>query len=140
MKAHWTARYLGQPYVEGGCWHLFRQVQREQFDREVREVPAPEKLAEIVRAFRDRTDSFGWVKVARPVEGAAVLMSAAMHPHHVGTYVADVRGGSVLHAVKGVGVALPPLSHIEALRWRIVGYYVPAADPLASTQTTQRAA
>lgn len=130
---HWTERFNGLPYEKGAngpdafnCLHFVAHVEREQFDTIVPIVPEPEKLGEIMRAFRDQVDRSGWAKVDKPRGGDVVLMAHLKYPSHIGVYVDDVQGGgSVLHCVEGQGSALHTMFHLQAARWRVVGFYRP---------------
>lgn len=129
---HWTSRYIGLPYAKGAngpdawnCLHFVALVEREQFGRVVPIVPEPDRLGEIARAFRDQVGRSGWTKVDKPRSGDVVLMAHFQHPSHIGVFVGDVQGGAVLHSVEGHGSALHTLFHLQAARWRIVGYYRP---------------
>jgi hypothetical protein len=126
---HWTERYLGLPYEEGGCFFLFQRVQRERFGREAPPLCGgmPDKLLAVVRAFEAASTSGQWRAVDRPIEGDAVLMSSSREPHHVGTFVALGRG-RVLHSLRGQGSALPAIEQLATTHLNIVGFYRPAAD------------
>lgn len=133
---HWTERFNGLPYAKGGagpdafnCWFFFAHVQFEQFGRSVPILShQPENLGAIARAFRDEVGSSGWRKIEKVdgwKSGDGVLMAHLRHPSHVGVYVDDVAGGSVLHCAEGHGSALHTMFHLQAARWRITGFYRP---------------
>lgn len=126
MSGHWTEPYLGLAHEPGGCWLLFLRVQRERFGRAIDEVGVPESLRERIAALRAGSATGGWLKVETPRDGDGVLMSCSKHPHHVGVYVGDV--GAVLHSCDGAGGMLHTMYHLQASRWRIVGFYRPSAE------------
>jgi hypothetical protein len=127
--AHWTERYLGRAYDDGGCWFLFRDVQRERFGRAI-DMPGvvPTTLRAQVRAFEAGSTALRWAKVERPLEGDAVLMSESRHPHHIGTYVEMKDGPRVLHSLRGQGSACPSLAAIRLARFNVLGFYRPADE------------
>lgn len=135
MSEHWTRAYLGRCYDSAGigpmffnCWTFFGLVQRQQFGRELPEPPAAEKLAAIVRVFREGPDAFGWRKLEGGEtrrDGDGVLLSHRNQPHHIGVYVATWNQGGVLHCLPGPGSVLQSLLHLELGAWNIVGVYRP---------------
>lgn len=137
-EPHWTTRFIGVPHEKGAngpdafnCLFYVAHVQRERFGQKVPLVEQPEQLGAIVRAFRDgEQDAMrsGWAKVAKPRTGDIVLMAHMKYPSHIGIFVDDVAGGSVLHSLEGHGSALHSLFHLAAGRWRITGYYRPASE------------
>lgn len=131
---HWTERFNGLPYAPDGtgpeafnCWFFFAHVQREQFGVDVdMATGSPVSLSQIARTFRQQLASSGWRKVEKSEgwrSGDGVLMAHFRYPSHVGIYVDDVGGGSVLHCSAGQGSALHTLFHLEIARWRIAGVY-----------------
>ncbi|MCX7364821.1 MAG: hypothetical protein NTV97_23705 [Alphaproteobacteria bacterium] len=137
--AHWTQRYLGMPYEPGGCLLLFVRVQRERFGRIVDPVAIPGALRERILAFSAAPETVGWARVARPIDGDAVLMSFHARPHHIGVYVADVARGSVLQSIEGSGVVLPSLASQAAGFWRVLGFYRPQAEIAADAVAREAA-
>ena len=125
MTRHWTEAYIGRPYVDGGCWLLFREVQAGQFGRSVDVPSIPDTPLRIMRAFESGSKSHRWVQVADRRDGDGILMSENEAPHHVGTYVAMPGGGRVLHSLKGQGSALHTFEHLKLVRFNIVGFYRP---------------
>lgn len=131
---HWTQRYLGMPYEPGGCLLLFVRVQRERFGRVIDPVSIPGALRDRILAFSAALEQVGWVKVATPIDGDAVLMSFHNRPHHIGVYVGDVARGSVLQSIEGSGVVLPSLASQEAGGWRVLGFYRPQGEVAAAAR------
>ncbi len=129
MTAHWTEAYVGRPYVPGGCFLLFRDVQAAQYGRTVDFDQVTDDLRANVRAFEAGLKNYRWAAVAWPQDGDGVLMSENNAPHHVGTVVDLPAGQRILHSLKGQGVMLHTLTHIELLRFNIVGYYRPIGSP-----------
>lgn len=132
---HWALAYLGLPYEKGSngprtfdCWTLFLKVQRERFGRTLEELPSPPTLFATAKALKRWVVRFDWHEVALPRSGDAVYLADLRHPMHVGIFVDDVRGGAVLHTVKGAGSCLPSLGDLRAFGWRITGFYRPAGE------------
>lgn len=108
------------------CWTYFRYVQLEQFGRWIEAIDRPDGRLARLKLFRDRPDSFGWRKVAdrhQAQSGDPVLLTCKKHPHHIGIWVADVSGGSVLHCYEGAGATLQSPLHLELGDWWITGIY-----------------
>ena len=150
MTDHWTLRFLDVAYERDGegprafnCWTYFRHVQLEQFGRWIEAIDRPDGRIARLKLFRDRPDSFGWRKVAADLHGARlearsgdpVLMTCKTHPHHIGIWVDDVGGGSVLHCCEGAGAALQSPLHLEMGDWRITGVYRPIEDMAGEERT-----
>ena len=138
MSAHWSLEFVGAAYAADGegpgafnCWAHFRHVERRRFNREIPPLPMPADLLGVVKLFRDRSDSFGWVRIEKPrkpMDGDAVLMSHRDRPHHIGIYVASVPGEAVLHCTEGVGSVLSSMFHLEVANWNIIGIYHPIEE------------
>lgn len=138
MSSHWSLPYIGLAYDIAGdgpdafnCWSFFRHVERERFGRELPAVPGVDRLPTIVRAFRDRSDSFGWRRLAngeKRDDGDAVLMSHRDRPHHVGVWVDSVPACAVLHCTEGAGSVLHSPFHLDIAGWNIVGTYRPIGE------------
>jgi hypothetical protein len=75
---HWAAEYIGLPWQADGdgpnsfhCWALVRHVEREQFGRNLPEIPNPDDLLAIARNFRDHPERRRWDLVRRPKRATA---------------------------------------------------------------------
>jgi cell wall-associated NlpC family hydrolase len=121
--SHWAAGYVGTPWVAGesDCWSLARRIWRERFGWDVPPLAVDAASALDTRRAGAAASSFiGWIEVADPREGDAVLMAMGRHPCHVGIYV---DGGRVLHAVEGAGAVCTPLGRLRDMGYRAVGYW-----------------
>lgn len=133
---HWTEQYLGFPYANGGddpsgfnCWGFFRHVEREQFGIAAPEIAEPGKLSKLLRKVPAAAQALGWEIVTAPRSGDAALMAHWKHPSHVGVWVDDVDGGSVLHCLNGAGSVLHSRMHLLVANWRIIAFYRPVDMP-----------
>lgn len=124
-QRHWSEDYLGRGYEESGrCFGFFLAVQEERFGRR---IPV-EAIAEGFAAVREQRRVVGWVKVDQPRDGDAVMMAHRADPKHIGIWVSDVAGGSVLHCVRGAGSALHSAEALKIAEWRIISFYRPAGE------------
>lgn len=117
MPDHWTARWIGRPWVPGisDCWSLARAVWAAEFGRTVAPLPVdPDDLRAAARTLAD--GAAGWIAVAEPAEGDGVLMARGRHPCHVGVWVAPDR---VLHAVRRAGCLCTPAARLDQLGYRV---------------------
>lgn len=125
--AHWSARYVGRPYVAGAddCAALAAAVQREVFGRDVA-LPAerPSHLPEAAKMIAAVERDHGR-PIAEPVEGCIVLMRKGQHarPWHVGVYFAQGGEGWVLHATSRAGAIATRIRQLPALGLSVEGYY-----------------
>ncbi len=117
--AEFVQRVIGLPWRENGygpdaydCWGLARACQREVFGRSLPIVDYPATLRAIVRTMNDHTVRDAWPEVKLPAHGDIVTMTAALHPHHVGTWL-QLEGGCILHATRREGVMCSSLHHIR---------------------------
>lgn len=102
--------YIGGAWTEEhDCFWWFRKIQKEIFNKHV--LPCL-NLAEKRQEYQQ------WVEVEKPEEGAAVWMSKAGEPHHIGVWT----GCGVLHALEGQGVVHETLTQIELMGWKIVRF------------------
>lgn len=125
--AHWSARYIGRPYVahRDDCAALAADVQREVFGREVT-LPA-ERPADL----RDAATMIAAVEhdhgtpIPEPVEGCVVLMRKGQHarPWHVGVYFEQGGDAWVLHALERRGTIATRIRQLPALGLHVEGYY-----------------
>lgn len=143
--SHWAASYVGLPWKADGegpppgaagrdpdktwsfhCWAFVRFVQRRHFGRELPEIPNPQDLLAMARAFRDHPERRRWTPVETPAEGDCALMRQARYPIHVGVWVEAEplsRGGGVLHCIRGSGVVFQRLDALVLHGWRVEGFY-----------------
>lgn len=121
---------IGLPWVAGArgpeaydCWGLFLTVQRQQFGRDLPEIPVDAlDLRAVLNAFTAHPERQRWQSVSAAEEGDAVLMRQSRYPVHIGVWL-DIDGGGVLHAVRHAGVVFQSLAALDAHGWRIEGHY-----------------
>ncbi|MCJ2009811.1 glycoside hydrolase [Methylobacterium sp. J-092] len=109
------------------CWHLAGLVQDRLFGRAL-PIAAPGLVADVrarARAMAEHPARADWQPVARPVDGALVLMGKVEGAEtHAGTWLAE-QCGVILHNDEGHGVVFDsPLELAAARRWRLT-YLVP---------------
>ena len=126
---HWSAAYVGVPYVEHGrtidscdCWGLLTLV----FGREkgialpsYSEV-SPKEMAEIERLARGEIDDGTWVEVERGRAFDAALFRQGRFDSHIGIMI---DGRQMLHSDRRSGTAR--IDRIDAGHWRdqFAGFY-----------------
>jgi len=123
---HWSAKYIGQPYIEGenDCASFAVKVQREIFERN---ILLPQNRA---------ANYIGWSKqidehknecatpTTEPVEGDAVLMMGKGRTNHIGIYVNFCNVPYVLHAMHNAGqVCLHRIRELENIGLKLEGFY-----------------
>lgn len=129
MTLHWSASYVGTPYVDHGraadgcdCWGLVRLVYaREKHILLPSYVEvSPEELAEINTIVRKEIDTGIWFKVDDPREFAVAVFRRGRHDSHVGVMVNERQ---MLHSDKYAGGAR--VERVDTGRWasQFVGYY-----------------
>jgi hypothetical protein len=130
MQDHWAAPLIGLPWVAGtrDCWSFAREVWRDRFGWDVPPVDVdPASPLAARRAFAAAPEAEGWIPVARPSEGCAVLMARGQRPCHVGVWIEPQTEtgltGGVLHAVEGQGVIFTRLSALAAMGWTVAGFW-----------------
>lgn len=130
---HWSARYIGLPFVDLGrdveaagvdCYGLLRAVLLHEAGVELsaHDELGPKDMMRAARALDTAASEFPWKRVDEPKEFDAVLMRAAGGNRantHCGV-MAD--GGRVLHTTAATGSVLVPLTHLS-IRSRIAGFY-----------------
>lgn len=126
---HWASRYIGLPWSAQGegpesfhCWAFVRHVQAAHFARVLPEIPNPEDVLALARAFRDHPERRRWVSVPRPADGDCVLLRQARYPVHVGVWL-DIDGGGVLHCERIDGVVFQRVAALAMHGWQIEGFY-----------------
>jgi len=124
---HWAVPYLGKPWRIGAdgpdaydCWGLVRAILRQRAGIELQPIVESD-VRDLIRAFETHPERKAWVKVERPRELDAVLMSQARHPVHVGIWV-DASGGRVLHAAKPMVAAQDEIA-LKAGGYKVHGFY-----------------
>lgn len=128
---HWTSRYVGVPFVDGGrgiegldCWGLFRLVYAERLgivlpsygDTSAFDLMAvTEAMAAGVAADEQ------WREVLAPQEYDGVLMRAygAREPGHVGVMIDKQR---LLHVEQKTAAVIVPIDHYS-VRSRILSFW-----------------
>ena len=126
--AHWSAQFVGQPYVLGDadCAALAVQVRREVFKRPVPPAVEMERAASALGRARQMADGvldYG-VRTEYPQEGDVVLMRCRGRPSHVGVFCLVDDEPSVLHAMKNAGMAvLHRLRDLPRVNLAVEGFY-----------------
>lgn len=126
--AHWSARYVGRPYVPNrdDCAQLAADVQREVFGRDVT-LPAerPAGIREAAQLIAQIERDHGR-RIEAPAEGCVVLMRRGKEarPWHVGVYFEQGGEGWVLHATKTSGQAIATrVRQLPMTGLQIEGFY-----------------
>ena len=123
---HWSANYLGVPWVAGesDCWAFFRQVQAERFGRLVPAVPDyAGDIRQAAHLLSHHDERQRWQPTETPREGDGALMGKGRRPTHVGLYV-SVGAGAILHCDSS-GSVLESVSSLRLNGWNLFGYYTP---------------
>lgn len=95
---HWAAGYIGQPWTyERDCRWLVRQVQREQFDREVPALLKPVPLTDWAKV-REAAAQQGWRPVDTLAREGDILVVHSAEGAHVGVFIQYGAVFGVLHA------------------------------------------
>lgn len=128
MAAHWSARYIGEPYLpeEADCARLVARVRVEVFGlpvpdavdvkRAASRLKRAAQLKDAVEAFGELTDS--------PAEGDAVLMYCLGRPSHIGVFCLVNGERCVLHAMENAGhVVLHRLRDLHRVMLTVEGFY-----------------
>ena len=123
MSQHWSAAYIGRPWVAGAhdCWAFFRAVQAEVFGRAIPavDVDAASPAACVQAIATLAPPRAGWRPLAEQEpaeEGDAVLLARRDRAAHVGVWI-DADGGGVLHCQKGPGVVFTPRRGLARAGW-----------------------
>jgi len=122
---HWAAQYLGLPWIAGerDCWAFFREVQREQFGRDIPAVDVDVYSAvSVMRTLQNAPERTLWTHVMVPRQGDGVLMAQNNRPSHVGVWL-EVDGGAVLHCAEGFGVLCQSVPSLRAAGWSGISYW-----------------
>lgn len=123
---HWSAQYIGQPYIEGenDCASFAVKVQREVFGRTI--LLPQDRAANVI----------GWSKqinehknecatpTNEPVEGDAVLMIGKGRTNHIGVYIDLCGVPYVVHAMQNAKqVCLHRIHALENAGLKLEGFY-----------------
>lgn len=129
--AHWTERYIGEPYVEteNDCAALAAKVANEVFGKQVTlpEHRADNPFGRTAQMRMGAVDLAERIEITfgeQPADGDVVLMIAAGRVSHVGVYALIDGMPWVLHAMKNAGMVV--LHRMAALPYQgleIEGYY-----------------
>lgn len=128
MRAHWSASFVGAPFVELGrgpafdCWGLVRAVYAARLDvtlPDYGEISASD-LVRVARTMGPAADTDPWASVDQPQEFDLAIMSwpGRRWPGHVGVMI-DAR--TVLHVEAASAACLVPLDH-HSIRHRVLGF------------------
>jgi len=130
---HWASQYIGLPWSAQGegpdsfhCWAFVRHIQSKHFGRPLPEIPNPEDLLALARAFRDHPERQRWDLVAEAADGDCVLLRQARYPVHVGVWLdVETSGGQggVLHCSRDSGVVFQGPGALVLNGWKIEGFY-----------------
>ncbi|TAN65275.1 MAG: hypothetical protein EPN20_07680 [Magnetospirillum sp.] len=126
---HWASQYIGLPWSAHSsgpdsfnCWTFVRMVQERHFGTVLPEIPNPEDLLAMAKAFRDHPERRRWMPAGEPAEGDCLLLRQARFPIHVGVWLAT-DGGGVLHCSRDSGVVFQRPAALEVNGWRVEGAY-----------------
>ena len=107
---HWAAKYVGNPYIKGeaDCAHLFCQVSREVFGREIPSSAEINRAASRLGRAAQMSDGVGTLgkPTDTPREGDAVLMICNGRPSHIGVFCVVDGERSVLHSMENAGMVV----------------------------------
>lgn len=125
---HWAEKYIGAKWThEHDCYWWFREIQKNEFGRDVADVPRWGDLA--LFAARHLTDGavkrHGWRKTETPREGDAVMMSMRNVPTHIGTITVIARRQHVVHVIEGIGGMVSSLINMKTMLWNIASFWTP---------------
>jgi len=119
--SHWAEDLIGLPATD--CWAFVRQVWQDRFGLVVPVVPyAPQDPRAVRRALVQAADR-GWLPVATPREGDAVMMAKGTRPCHVGVWIDTGDAAGVLHWVEGNAVVFTIPSQLASFGYHILGFW-----------------
>lgn len=127
---------LGRAYVAGGmgpdaydCYGLARHLQVAFFGRDLPmfQLPAEAGRFAIASAISVHPERQRWRQIARPFDGAMVVMARQDCGFHLGVWLA-LDGGIIVHTLEQTGVVAETPFHLSspAGRWRLQ-YFVAEA-------------
>lgn len=123
---HWAAELIGTPWVAGesDCWSFARSVWRARWGWDVPALTIdPQDARAARRALLQPPEQAGWVHVAVPREGDAVMMARGARPCHVGLWVEPAPIAGILHSVERGGVIFTPPDRLAGVGYRVIGMY-----------------
>lgn len=122
---HWSAQYIGQPYIKGehDCADFAVRVQQEVFGRLV-SLPEHERgIRAQSKQINDLQQDYA-TPVDQPVEGDAVLMRSRGRFSHIGIYTEIGGTPYVIHAMQNAGmVVLHKIRELKNQGLDLGGYY-----------------
>ena len=122
---------IGTPYdpQNHNCWHYVRDVQQRLYGRDLPAIDLEQvNCRTVFEAFAaDHPERANWVEVAKPVDGAIVMMARRDRTAHAGVYVA-LDEGLILHCDDKHGVAAERPLELRLRCWGKLRYYVPVAS------------
>ncbi|MCV9960379.1 C40 family peptidase [Pararhizobium sp. BT-229] len=129
MMLHWSAAYVGTPYVDRGreaggcdCWGLVRLAlaQEKRIVLPSYDEVSPEELAEIAALVRAEVEAGIWISVDDPHDFDVAVFRRGRFDSHVGIMV---DGRRMLHSDKYAGGAR--VERVDTGRWtsQFVGTY-----------------
>lgn len=125
----WYHQYLGKPWVEYAsgpdafdCWGFVLLVLRERYG--INDVPRCENI--VIGDYTHYTATAEhiqatnvWERIARPIDGAVVLMGSPILIKHIGIS----EGGQILHCRHGAGVCIESEKIINDLGLSRIEYW-----------------
>jgi cell wall-associated NlpC family hydrolase len=126
MNASDVNRYIGLPWVSGGCgpdafdcWGLLGWVQRQYFGICLPDLPVDADDRRLL--YQTQIERGTWRLVDAPFHGCGVLLRGGDRPH-VGVYL-QLDAGGVLHAQEGVGVIFTERTNIKRVGYPRASWY-----------------
>lgn len=127
--SHWAVKYIGQPWTDDHrCYDWFRQIQREQFGRDMPVISVPPGQRDTLTAVRwmnGKSEYFGhWAPADVPVEGDGVFLSANGNTsHHIGIVIYPGQKMMILHALKSIGIVVSDRASLRSNNLQIMGFW-----------------
>lgn len=124
---HWSARWLGRPYVRGvyECGEFVVDVEAAEFGRALA-LPHAHSVRERDRLVRALERELAEATPA-PAEGDGVLMRArgrrSAVGHHLGVWCGLSEGPHVLHLTPGLGSCVHAIASLPERDLELVGVY-----------------
>lgn len=126
---HWAAKYIGRPWTdEHRCYDWFRQISREQFERDLPVIAVPNGRRDTLAAARwmnGQAEYFGcWHPTDTPAEGDGVFLSGnGQTSHHIGMVIYPGTKMMILHALENIGVVASDRAALAINNLRIMGFW-----------------
>ena len=128
MNEHWSANYIGKPYVENeyDCAHMLEDVQTNVFHRNV-DIPV-ERAKNVILTMKKidehRETYLTPISEEEAVDGDVVLMVCRGRLSHIGVLCVVDGIRYVLHNLKTSGnVALHKIRDLDRIALRLDGFY-----------------